>query len=51
MISELELNQKINYIHFNPVKSKYCTEMIDWKYSSAEFYETGKEGVIKLKSS
>ena len=31
--------QKLNYIHENPVKSGICLTNIDYKYSSARYYE------------
>ena len=33
--------QKLNYIHWNPVKAGLCIYPEDYKYSSALFYETG----------
>jgi REP element-mobilizing transposase RayT len=45
---EKMLYQKIKYIHLNPVKLELVTEPAEWRYSSAGFYETGDEGVIKL---
>jgi hypothetical protein len=30
--------QKLNYIHNNPVESGFVTNPIDWKYSSARNY-------------
>jgi len=35
--------QKLNYIHNNPVQGKWmlAESPIDYKYSSAKFYETG----------
>ena len=33
--------QKINYIHYNPVRAGLCTNPEDYKYSSAYFYQTG----------
>ena len=35
--------QKLNYIHFNPVKGKWtlAKDDLDYYYSSARFYETG----------
>jgi putative transposase len=35
--------QKLDYIHANPLQEKWklCAEPKDYKYSSAEFYETG----------
>ena len=31
--------QKLNYIHENPVKAGLCQVGVDYKYSSAKFYE------------
>jgi putative transposase len=39
--------QKINYIHNNPVKKRYVTDPIDWKYSSAVNY-AGLEGLLTV---
>ncbi len=33
--------QKLNYIHYNPVKAGLCKQPEDYHYSSAKFYETG----------
>ena len=33
--------QKLNYIHWNPVRAGLCTLPEEYKYSSARFYETG----------
>ncbi|AHF15307.1 transposase [Niabella soli] len=35
--------QKLNYIHQNPVKARICKFPEAYKYSSAGFYETGKD--------
>jgi putative transposase len=40
--------QKLDYIHYNPVKAGYVDDPLKWKYSSAIDYYEGKEGVIKL---
>ena len=40
ILSDKMLRQKIDYIHYNPVKKGLVSEPIDWKYSSAGFYET-----------
>jgi len=42
------LNQKIDYIHFNPVRRGYVNEPHHWKYSSAGFYYFGNYGEIKI---
>jgi putative transposase len=33
------IQQKINYIHNNPVEAGFVTDPIDWKYSSARNYQ------------
>jgi putative transposase len=33
--------QKLEYIHYNPVKAGLCTNPEDYYYSSARFYATG----------
>ena len=35
--------QKLQYIHYNPVKKGLCKNPEDYHYSSALFYETGKD--------
>ena len=35
------LQQKIDYIHTNPVKAGLCLHPEDYHYSSAKFYNTG----------
>jgi len=39
--SEAVVEQKINYIHNNPVRAGLCHIAEDYKYSSAGYYETG----------
>ena len=33
------IQQKIDYIHNNPVASGFVTDPLDWKYSSARNYQ------------
>lgn len=40
--------QKLNYLHANPVESKIVASMEDYPYSSAAFYVSGKEGLIPV---
>jgi|WetSurMetagenome_2_1015567.scaffolds.fasta_scaffold500774_1 putative transposase len=40
--------QKIDYIHYNPVKRGLVEKEDDWIYSSACDYINGKEGLIKI---
>lgn len=35
-------DQKVNYIHYNPVEAGFVTEPYHWKYSSALDYSGGK---------
>ncbi|MDC1540395.1 transposase [Flavobacteriaceae bacterium] len=37
--SEKVIQQKIDYIHNNPVESGFVTDPVDWKYSSARNYQ------------
>lgn len=39
---------KLNYIHNNPVRAGLVLNPEDWPYSSAKFYLTGEEGVVKV---
>ena len=41
------IDQKLNYIHNNPVESGFVTEPEHWKYSSAIDYSGGK-GLLKV---
>lgn len=41
------IDQKVNYIHLNPVKAGFVTEPHHWKYSSAIDYSGGK-GVLEI---
>ncbi|MFP8489227.1 REP-associated tyrosine transposase [Gracilimonas sp. Q87] len=40
-------NQKMNYIHYNPVKEGFCHKPIDYPYSSARWYYE-KKGLIEV---
>ena len=41
------IQQKLKYIHFNPVISGFVTEPYHWKYSSAIDYSGGK-GLVEI---
>jgi len=48
MISSQEMMiQKIEYIHYNPVKRGYVDEPVHWRYSSARNY-ADLEGIIEV---
>lgn len=40
--------QKLNYIHNNPVETGFVTDPIDWKYSSARNYGDDDHTVLKI---
>lgn len=40
---------KLNYIHNNPVKKGLVKSPEEYKYSSADFYVNGKEGIVKVR--
>lgn len=41
------MQQKVDYIHQNPVKRGYVDNPDDWRYSSAKNY-CGKEGLLEI---
>lgn len=41
------IQQKINYIHNNPVEAGFVTDPMDWKYSSARNYQEDQT-VLKI---
>ncbi|MNG28006.1 hypothetical protein D3C84_1132010 [compost metagenome] len=45
--SETVMRQKLDYIHFNPVKRGYVDLPEQWRYSSARNY-AGMEGLIEI---
>ncbi len=47
MWSEKVIQQKIDYIHNNPIKSGFVTNPVDWKYSSARNYQ-GDQTVLEI---
>jgi putative transposase len=48
LIDEIVFNQKMDYIHFNPVKRGLVSDISDGKYSSAGFYFNGAESLIEI---
>ncbi|QDT44853.1 Transposase IS200 like protein [Gimesia alba] len=41
--SEQAVEAAVNYLHLNPVKRKLVSEVKDWKWSSARWYESNGE--------
>lgn len=46
---EAMLRQKLEYMHYNPVRRGYVDDPRHWRYSSARDY-AGAEGLIRLKA-
>lgn len=46
--SEQKLHEKLNYIHYNPIRAGLCEKPEDWPWSSYRFYEYGEGGKIKI---
>lgn len=42
------LQQKVDYIHFNPVRRDLVKDMLDWKYSSARNYYLNDHSLIRV---
>ena len=47
VISDVVMRQKLDYIHYNPVKRGYVDLPEPWRYSSARNY-AGTEGLIEI---
>ena len=48
IISYEMLKQKIEYIHYNPVRKNFVLNPSDWKYSSAADYYTDRKGPLDI---
>ena len=46
--SEKKLKQKLDYIHFNPVRANLCKESSEWKWSSYRNYYLNDDSVIEV---
>ena len=44
------IQQKLNYMHKNPVKAGLVKNASDYIHSSAKFYETGEQGIYEVKN-
>ena len=49
ILNEEMVIQKIDYIHYNPVRRVYVEEPAYWRYSSARYYE-GEEGLLEVRT-
>ena len=50
VISDDMLTQKIEYLHYNPVKRGYVENPEDWLHSSARYFSTGEASLVKMTS-
>ena len=42
ILGDTMLTQKLNYLHYNPVRRGYVNDPAHWRYSSCKDYEGGK---------
>ena len=42
------IEQRLNYIHNNPVEAGYVVQPEHWKWSSAYDYQGGKQGILDV---
>jgi len=49
--NECMIEQKLEYIHHNPVKGKWMlvNDFSEYSHSSAEFYELGRVGIVDIR--
>ena len=40
--------QKLNYIHNNPIETCFVTDAIDWKYSSVRNYGNNEYTILEI---
>jgi len=43
------MRQKIEYIHYNPIRRGYVNDAVHWRYSSARDY-AGEKGLLDIKT-
>jgi putative transposase len=48
--SEGKRFEKLDYMHWNPVKRGLVERMEDWRWSSYPFYRTGQQGRVSINS-
>jgi putative transposase len=51
IVSEGKLREKLNYIHWNPMKRGLVDRLEDWRWSSYRFYRTGEQGRVTVNDS
>jgi len=48
IVSEVQFETKLQYIHNNPVKAGVVANAVDWKYSSARDWLMNEEGLVPI---
>ena len=51
VVTEEKRREKLNYIHWNPVKRGLVDRPEDWPWSSYRFYQTGETGPVAVDDS
>jgi putative transposase len=50
VLTEEKRLEKLNYIHWNPMKRGLVDRPEDWRWSSYRYYQTGVQGRVTIKS-
>ncbi|HEU5457979.1 MAG TPA: transposase [Terracidiphilus sp.] len=48
--NQQKFQEKLRYIHRNPVRKDLCARPEDWEWSSFRHYATGQEGIVEIES-
>jgi putative transposase len=48
--TEAKRFEKLNYMHWNPMKRGLVERLEDWRWSSYHYYQTGEQGRVTIKS-
>ena len=51
VVTEDKLREKLNYIHWNPMKRGLVDRPEDWRWSSCHYYQTGEQGRVTIDAS
>jgi len=46
--SAKKVNEKLEYMHLNPVKRKLVSHPKDWRWSSWSYYAKGESGLLRI---
>jgi putative transposase len=51
VFTETKRVEKLDYIHWNPLRRGLVDKPEDWRWSSCRYYQTGEQGRVKIESS